>query len=30
MLKSPEAKQFQEWIAPEIKNKSINNFLELK
>lgn len=30
MLKSPETKQFQEWIAPEIKNESINNFLELK
>lgn len=30
MLKSPEAKQFQEWVTPGVKNKSTNNFLELK
>lgn len=30
MLKSPEAKQFQKWITPGVKNKSTNNFLELK
>lgn len=30
MLKSPEARQFQEWVTPGIKNKSTNNFLELK
>ena len=30
MLKSPETKQFQEWVTPGIKNKSTNNFLELK
>lgn len=27
MLKSPEARQFQKWVTPGIKNKSINNFL---
>lgn len=30
MLKSPEAKQFQKWTTSGVKNKSTNNFLELK
>ena len=30
MLKSPEAKQFQKWTTSGVKNKSTNDFLELK